>query len=67
MKTLFGGIVAAIIGIIGLIVWWANFLEILKGLIPILLVIGGALAIYLAIDDIKAASSQPKGEEKKEP
>jgi hypothetical protein len=56
MKILLGGIVALIIGIVGLIGWWADFLLVLKGVIPILLVLGGALAIYLGIEEVKTAA-----------
>jgi hypothetical protein len=66
MKILLGGIVALIIGIVGLIAWWGDFLLILKGAIPIILVLGGALAVYLGIEDIKTASPTPSPEEKKE-
>ena len=63
MKILLGGIVAMIIGVVGLFVWWSDFLEVLKGILPIILVLGGALAIYLGIEDIKTASSTPPPQE----
>lgn len=66
MKILLGGIVALILGVIGLIGWWSDFLSILKGMIPIILVLGGALAVYLGIEDIKTTSATPAPEEKKE-
>jgi len=66
MKILLGGIVALILGVIGLIGWWSDFLSILKGMIPIILVLGGALAVYLGIEDIKTTSATPPPEEKKE-
>lgn len=53
MKTLIGGIVAAVLGIIGLTVWFVEFLQILAGAIPVMLLLGGALAIYLGIDELK--------------
>ena len=56
MKILLGGIVALIIGIVGLIGWWADFLLVLKGVIPILLVLGGALAVYLGVEEVRTAS-----------
>jgi len=56
MKILLGGIVALVIGIVGLIGWWADFVLVLKGVIPILLVLGGALAIYLGIEEAKTES-----------
>ena len=66
MKILLGGIVGLILGVIGLIGWWSDFLSILKGMIPIILVLGGALAVYLGIEDIKTTSATPPPEEKKE-
>ncbi|MEE8399379.1 MAG: hypothetical protein V3S89_10265 [Desulfobacterales bacterium] len=53
MKTLIGGVVAAVLGIIGLSVWFGEFFQILKGAIPIMLLLGGALAIYLGFDELK--------------
>ena len=65
MKILLAGIVALIIGGVGLIGWWGDFIALLKGAIPIILVVGGALAAYLGIDDIKTKSAPPASEEKK--
>ncbi len=53
MKTLIGGAVAAIVGIIGITVWWGQFLQLLAGAVPIMLLLGGALAIYLGFDELK--------------
>ena len=53
MKTLIGGAVAAALGLIGLAVWWGEFLMVLTGVIPIMLLLGGALAIYLGFDELK--------------
>lgn len=64
MKILLGGIVALVIGVIGLVVWWFEFLRVLKGVVPVILVLGGALAIYLGIEDIKTTSASPPPEEK---
>ena len=57
MKILLGGIAALVIGVIGLIIWFFDFLLVLKGIIPIALILGGALAIYLGIEDIKTSAS----------
>jgi hypothetical protein len=46
-----------VLGVIGLIVWFFDFVMILKGLVPIALILGGALAIYLGIEDIKTSAS----------
>lgn len=53
MKTLIGGVVAAVLGIIGLVVWIKQFLVILAGAVPAMLLLGGALAIYLGFDELK--------------
>jgi threonine/homoserine/homoserine lactone efflux protein len=66
MKILLGGIVAVILGVVGLIAWWVDFLAVLKGMIPILLIFGGALAIYLGIEDVKTTAASQEEEAKKE-
>ena len=53
MKTLIGGAVAAVLGIIGLAVWFPAFLQILAGSLPIMLLLGGGLALYLGFDELK--------------
>jgi phosphate/sulfate permease len=53
MKTLIGGAIAAALGLIGLAIWWAEFLMVLAGIIPIMLLLGGGLAIYLGFDELK--------------
>lgn len=57
MKILLSGIAALVIGVIGLVIWFFDFLLVLKGVIPIALILGGALAIYLGIEDIKTSST----------
>ena len=44
MSLLMGGAVSSVLGLIGLIFWWNDFMVILKGGIPVLLLIGGILA-----------------------
>ena len=53
MKTLIFGAIAAILGLIGIVVWFPQFLTVLGGTIPIMLLLGGALAIYLGVDELK--------------
>jgi cell division protein FtsB len=53
MKTLIGGVVAAILGLVGIVVWFPQFLTVVAGTIPIMLLLGGALAIYLGVDELK--------------
>ena len=53
MKTLIGGAVAAVLGLIGISVWWKPFLQLLAGAVPAMLLLGGGLALYLGFDELK--------------
>ena len=53
MKTLVGGALAAILGVIGIVAWFPQFLTVLAGTVPVMLLLGGALAIYLGVDELK--------------
>jgi hypothetical protein len=53
MNTLIGGAIAAVLGLVGIVVWFPQFLTVMAGTIPIMLLLGGALAIYLGIDELK--------------
>jgi len=53
MKTLIGGAIAALLGLIGLAIWWQPFMTLLAGTIPIGLLLGGCLALYLGLDELK--------------
>ncbi|MCG6910792.1 MAG: hypothetical protein LJE94_11800 [Deltaproteobacteria bacterium] len=53
MKTLIGGAVAAVLGLIGLSVWFGAFLQLLAGALPPMLLLGGGLALYLGFDELK--------------
>jgi hypothetical protein len=58
MKTLIGGAIAAILGCIGIVAWFPQFLTVVAGTIPIMLLLGGALAIYLGVDELKDTWSE---------
>jgi uncharacterized membrane protein YqjE len=53
MMALAGGLVSLILGIIGIVVWWSYFLKALMAGIPVMLLLGGALATYLGIEEMK--------------
>jgi|YelNatPaOPRAMG01_1025707.scaffolds.fasta_scaffold00748_34 hypothetical protein len=53
MAVLAGGIGAFILGIIGLVIWWNQFLTLLAGAVPAILILGGGLAAYLGYDELK--------------
>jgi hypothetical protein len=62
MKTLIGGAVAAVLGVIGLAVWFPAFLQLIAGSVPILLLLGGGLALYLGFDELKDTWKKDKEE-----
>jgi hypothetical protein len=53
MAALAGGIVALVLGIIGIIVWWGYFIKALLAAVPAMLILGGALAAYLGFEELK--------------
>jgi uncharacterized membrane protein len=65
MKTLVGGAVAAVLGVIGLAVWFGAFLQLIAGALPIMLLIGGGLALYLGFDELKDSWKNEEGVEVK--
>jgi len=53
MAALAGGLVALVLGIIGIISWWGYFVKALMASVPAMLILGGALAAYLGFEEIK--------------
>ena len=53
MTALVGGLVAVALGLIGLGLWWREFLILIAGALPLLLLLGGALAVYLGFEETK--------------
>jgi hypothetical protein len=53
MVALIGGIAALVLGVIGLFGWWNEFVWLLKGVIPPILILAGALAAYLGSEELK--------------
>ena len=57
MMSLLGGIIALVLGIISLIFWWGNFIDVLQGTLPVLFILGGILAAYLGTEELKERAS----------
>ena len=47
------GTAAVVLGIWGLVAWWQAFLQVLKGVIPVILILGGGMAVFLGIVELK--------------
>jgi hypothetical protein len=61
MKTLIGGAIAVLLGVVGLAVWFSQFLVLLAGSIPPVLLLGGGLALYLGFDELKDSWKKDEG------
>ncbi len=69
MVSLIGGAVAVVLGIIGLASWWVPFLLVLRGMVPAILILCGAVAVGAGFGSLKdkiKCSCSKKEEEKKE-
>ena len=66
MMALAGGLIALVLGIIGIIVWWGQFVDLLAGAVPLMLILGGALAAYLGIEEFKDKKSAESFDSEKE-
>lgn len=64
MTVLIGGAAALILGLIGFIAWWKEFFILLKGAIPLALILGGALAVYVGMDELKEKIREERDQEK---
>jgi len=53
MVALIGGLAALLLGVIGLFGWWDEFIWLIKGALPPVLILAGALAAYLGSEELK--------------
>ena len=60
MSALIGGIIAIILGAVGFLAWWCDFLIIIKGSLPLLLILGGVAAVYMSLDTIQGRMKEER-------
>ncbi|MBF0386936.1 MAG: hypothetical protein HQL20_03675 [Candidatus Omnitrophica bacterium] len=53
MVHIIGGSIAAVLGIIGIIGWWDNFGDFLRGAMPLAIFIGGLVALNTGLKFLK--------------
>lgn len=63
MTSLIVGVICLFLGIVGIFAWGNAFLTVLKGVIPLLLILIGALALFLGFDTLKEKSVEKEPEE----
>ena len=67
MKVFVGGVAAALLGFLGILIWHHAVLQIILGSIPLILLIGGLMAAYLGYDEVKEKLPCCKARETQEP
>ena len=60
MSLLIGGIISAVFGLVSLIFFWSDFMTILRGSLPVFLFLGGALAVYVGIDELQEKNREER-------
>lgn len=63
--TVLGGVISILLGIWGIVGWWWNFVDLLKGSVPPILVLGGLAAVFAGVSEIKDSIAAKKEEEKR--
>lgn len=51
--TIIGGFAAIVLGLWGLATWWWSFIELLKAVVPCFLIMGGLVALFAGISELK--------------
>lgn len=64
--SLLGGAVAIVAGVVLLLNWWVYFFRALQAAVPVILILGGLVALFAAISEIKDSCGCKKEESKKE-
>lgn len=58
------GAIIVLLGIRGIWCWWSDFLTVLKGSLPAMLILGGAIAVIAGASEIRDELSSKKEEKK---
>ncbi len=67
MKVFVGGVAAAFLGLLGIVIWSGHVFNIVVGAIPLILLFGGLMAAYLGYDEVKEKLPFRKSGESQEP
>jgi len=54
VKIFIGGAIAVILGLNGIAFFYKPFFQVLAGILPVMMLAGGGLAIYLGIDELRS-------------
>jgi len=62
MNSIIVGLVTIAFGILGMTVWWWSFTELLRGLVPLVLIVFGVIALASGVSD-GSDEKEPEDEE----
>ena len=58
------GAVVALLGLLGLKSWWGEFMMLIKGSVPLVLIFGGIVAVIAGLAELKDEAASKKEEAK---
>jgi len=58
------GVIVTLLGFVGIIGWWGDFVSVLKGFIPLFLIFGGLIASMAGLSETKDRQTSKKEEAK---
>lgn len=67
MKVFVGGVAAAFLGFLGILIFSDAVFRFIGGAIPLVLLLGGLMAAYLGYDEVKEKLPFPKSKDAQEP
>ena len=65
MMSLVGGVIALVLGVVFLIICKGDVWTVIKGTVPLLLIMGGGLAAYLGYEEIKDKTASESTDDEK--
>lgn len=63
LSIIIGGIVA-LLGLWGLMGWWSDFILVLRGSVPVILIFAGIIAVIAGLSELRDESASKKEEKK---
>jgi succinate-acetate transporter protein len=58
------GAVVAALGALGLMSWWIDFMSLVRGSVPVMMIFGGVIAVIAGLSEMKDEAASKKEEKK---
>jgi hypothetical protein len=59
------GAIVALLGLLGIASWWSDFVTVLKGSVPAMLIFGGVIALIAGVSEIRDEAASKKDQKDK--